>query len=100
MKISMDWLREYLDGDVPVQAAVEALERIGLMVEGREEKEGDVILEVETYSNRPDTLGHLGMARELAAALGLRLKKRDWPLPELTGAAAALGGGEILDEKL
>ena len=100
MRISIDWLREYLDGDVSVQAAVEALERIGLMVEGREEKDGDTILEVETYSNRPDTLGHLGMARELGAALGLRLKERSWPLSELTVRTADLVDVQILDPDL
>jgi len=100
MKISVDWLREYLNGDVPVQTAVEALERIGLMVEGREEKDGDVVLEVETYSNRPDTLGHLGMARELAVALGLRLKERNWPLSELAVRTADLVDVQILDADL
>ncbi len=100
MKISVDWLREYLNGDVPVQTAVEALERIGLMVEGREEKDGDVVLEVETYSNRPDTLGHLGMARELAVALGLRLKERNWPLSDLAVRTADLVDVQILDADL
>src|SRR4030042_431933 len=100
MKISLDWLKEYLEGDISAQSAVEALERIGLMVEGREEKEGDVVLEVETYSNRPDTLGHMGMARELAAALGLRLKERDWPLSELTVRTADLADVQILDADL
>ena len=100
MKISLDWLKEYLDGDISAQTAVEALERIGLMVEGREEKDGDVILEIETYSNRPDTLGHLGMARELAAALGLRLKERSWPVSELTVRTADLADVQILDPDL
>jgi phenylalanyl-tRNA synthetase beta chain len=100
MKISLDWLKEYLDGDISVQTAVEALERIGLMVEGRAEKDGDVVLEVETYSNRPDTLGHLGMARELAAALGLRLKPRNWPLSELAVRTADLADVQILDGDL
>src|SRR5512136_2528640 len=100
MKISLDWLKEYLEGEFSVQSAVAALERIGLMVEGREEKDGDVVLEVETYSNRPDTLGHLGMARELAAALGLRLKKRDWPLAELTVDTSELVDVQILDADL
>jgi len=100
MKISLDWLKEYLDGDISAQTAVEALERIGLMVEGREEKDGDLILEIETYSNRPDTLGHLGMARELAAALGLRLKEKNWPLSELTVQTADLADVQILDADL
>ncbi len=100
MKISLDWLKEYLDGDISAQTAVEALEHIGLMVEGRDEKDGDVILEIETYSNRPDTLGHLGMARELAAALGLRLKENNWPLAELTVQTAGLADVQILDADL
>jgi phenylalanyl-tRNA synthetase beta chain len=100
MKISLDWLKEYIDGEISVQTAVEALERIGLMVEGREEIEGDVVLEVETYSNRPDTLGHLGMARELAAALGLQLKEKDWPLSELNVSTSDLVDVQILDADL
>jgi phenylalanyl-tRNA synthetase beta chain len=100
MKISLDWLKEYLDGHFSAQSAVEALERIGLMIEGREEKDGDIVLEVETYSNRPDTLGHLGMARELAAALGLRLKERDWPLSELAVRTADLVDVQIMDADL
>jgi len=100
MKISLEWLKEYLDGVISVQTAVEALERIGLMVEGRAEQDGDVVLEVETYSNRPDTLGHLGMARELAAALGLRLKLRNWPLSELAVRTADLADVQILDGDL
>lgn len=100
MKISLDWLREYLEADIPAPRVVETLERIGLMVEGREEKDGDIVLEVETYSNRPDTLGHLGMARELAAALGLRLKERLWPLSELSARTADLVDVQIWDENL
>lgn len=100
MKISLDWLKEYLDGDFSAQTAVQALERIGLMIEGREEMDGDIILEVETYSNRPDTLGHLGMARELAAASGLRLKERKWPLLELNVQTVELADVQILDDDL
>jgi len=100
MKISLDWLREYIEGNFSIETTVAALERIGLMVESQEELDGDPILEVETYSNRPDLLGHLGMARELAAALGLRLKKRDWPLSELGVSTAEIADVQILDEDL
>ncbi len=100
MKISLDWLREYLEGEIPAPQVIKTLERIGLMVEGREEKDGDIVLEVETYSNRPDTLGHLGMARELAAALGIGLKERGWPLSELSTRTADLVDVQIWDEDL
>lgn len=39
-----------------------ALERLGVR---------DTVLEIGTYANRPDTLGHVGIARELAALLGV-----------------------------
>jgi phenylalanyl-tRNA synthetase beta chain len=100
MKISIDWLKEYLDADIPDSAVVETLERIGLMTESREEKEGDVILDIETYSNRPDTLGHLGIARELAAALGVGLKQASWPLGELSSATSGGADVQIWDEDL
>ena len=43
------------------------------------------IMEAEVTSNRPDCLGHMGLARELAAGL-TRLMKRDF-MPAFTGAA-------------
>jgi len=43
----------------------------------------DVLLEVNVTPNRPDALSHLGIARELAAALGCAVKR---PQPRLTEA--------------
>jgi len=100
MKISIDWLKDYLDADVPDSVVVQTLERIGLMTESREEKEGDVILDIETYSNRPDTLGHLGLARELAAALGVGLKQESRPLSELSAKTSEAVDVQIWDEDL
>ena len=40
----------------------------------------DAILEVEVTANRPDCLGHLGLARELAAARGRALGRDFMPL--------------------
>ncbi len=100
MRISIGWLKEYLEADISASELTEALNRIGLMVEGREERNGDIILEVETYSNRPDTLGHIGMAREVAAALGVNLKERDWPLIELNLKTSEIVDVQIWDEDL
>ena len=82
MKISIDWLSTYIEFDLPLSRIIDALNNIGMLVDSWEEVEGDVILDIETYANRPDTLGHLGMARELAAALNLPIKKPSWPLIE------------------
>lgn len=100
MKISLDWLREYLDADIPVSRLIDTLNRVGLMVETQEEKEGDVVLDIETFANRPDTLGHLGVARELAAALGLRLKEKTWPLMESSQKTSELADVQIWDADL
>lgn len=50
----------------------------------------EAILEAEINSNRPDCLGHVGIAREVAAALDRRLK-RDF-MPSFTGGAEPPGG--------
>src|SRR5262245_22257596 len=49
----------------------------------------DAIFEVEVTPNRPDCLGHLGLARELAAALGRSLG-RDF-MPPFTGGVEPPG---------
>ena len=100
MRISIAWIKEYLETDVPASEIINALNRIGLMVENREERDDDIILDVETYANRPDTLGHLGMAREVAAALGLRLKARDWPLLETPVNTAEVVDVQVQDGTL
>lgn len=82
MKISLNWLKEYVEVDFPIVQLVEKLNMIGLLVEDWEGIDQDIILDIETYANRPDTLGHLGIAREVAAALELSLKKKNWPLTE------------------
>jgi phenylalanyl-tRNA synthetase beta chain len=51
----------------------------------------DVIFELDITPNRPDALGHVGVARDLAAYFEIELV-----LPDCTPAAgAALGGGSI-----
>ena len=98
MKISLDWLRDYVQVDLPVQELVDRLNMIGLVVDSLEEKEGDTILDIETYANRPDTLGHLGIAREVAAMLGVALEERPWPLVTLNEKTSEAADIQILDE--
>jgi phenylalanyl-tRNA synthetase beta chain len=100
MKISLDWLKEYADVNVPLAELVDRLTMIGLVVESTEERDGDVVLDVETYANRPDTLGHLGIAREVAAMFGGRLLEREWPIEELAEKTSDVADIQILDESL
>jgi phenylalanyl-tRNA synthetase beta chain len=100
MKISLDWIREFVAVDVPRSELLERLTMIGLVADTVEERDGDAILDLETYANRPDTLGHLGVAREIGAAFGLPLLARDWPLVDLPEATAEIADVEISSETL
>lgn len=73
MKISLDWLGEYLPGaerEVGAERAGEALMNGGLPVETIERVGDDTMIDVEVTSNRADCLSHVGVGRELAALLG------------------------------
>lgn len=100
MRISVDWLNEFVKLDLPVSDLVKLLAMIGLVVESVEEINNDIVLEIETYANRPDTLGHLGIAREISAFLGLPLVKKTWPIIEFEKRTEDLIGVEILEELL
>jgi phenylalanyl-tRNA synthetase beta chain len=67
MKISTEWLQEYLDIKESPQKLKDDLSMIGLLVEAIEEGQEGAVLEVEVTSNRPDCLSHIGIARELSA---------------------------------
>ena len=100
MKISLDWLREFVAVEVPRPEFLERLTMIGLVADTVEERDGDALLDLETYANRPDTLGHLGVAREVGAMLGVPLVERDWPLVELAEATAEIADVQIAAEAL
>jgi phenylalanyl-tRNA synthetase beta chain len=69
MRISLEWLAEYLPGALDAQKAADALTNGGLPVETIEARGDDVVLDVEVTSNRADCLSYLGVARELSALL-------------------------------
>ena len=100
MKISLEWLRDYVKADLPVPELVDRLTMIGLVADSVEETAGDTVLDIETYANRPDTLGHLGIARETAAMLDKPLEPEDWPLAELPEKTSDLTDIQIQDEAL
>lgn len=100
MKISLDWIRDYVKADLPLGELLDRLTMIGLVAESAEERDGDTVLDLETYANRPDTLGHLGVAREIAAMLGLPLAEPPWPLTESEAAVSDLAAVQVLDDAL
>ncbi|MDD5450189.1 MAG: phenylalanine--tRNA ligase subunit beta, partial [Candidatus Omnitrophica bacterium] len=80
MKISYNWLRDYVDIKNSARQAAEWLTMAGLEVTSLEEKDKDSILEMEVTTNRPDWLSVIGVARELSAITGKRLMPPKVPL--------------------
>ena len=74
MRVPYHWLQEYVNIKMPPQALAELLTMSGLSVESVREVNGDHLIEVEVTSNRPDALSLIGIAREVSALTGGRLK--------------------------
>ncbi|MFW6160618.1 MAG: phenylalanine--tRNA ligase subunit beta, partial [Acidobacteriota bacterium] len=100
MKISLDWLKQYIKWDEDPSQLIEIFNNIGLVVDDWKERDGDIILDMETYANRPDTLGHIGVARELAAALRRQLTEENWPVSESGEKTEAVVDIQIHEETL
>jgi phenylalanyl-tRNA synthetase beta chain len=66
--ISVAWLRELVAVDAEPAAIAAALTARGLTVDAVADVRGDVVLDLDVPANRPDALGHLGVAREVGAA--------------------------------
>jgi phenylalanyl-tRNA synthetase beta chain len=77
MKISYNWLREFVATTTPAAELGEKLTNIGLAVEAVHQVDDDFILDFDLTSNRPDCLSHAGIAREVAALEGLELRFQD-----------------------
>lgn len=87
MKISLQWLEEYLGKGIVAEQAAEALMNGGFPVEHIDRVGDDTVLDVEVTSNRGDCLSHRGVARELAALLNK--ESRAVPGPQRGGDAPA-----------
>jgi phenylalanyl-tRNA synthetase beta chain len=82
MKISLDWLGEFVDVPDDRRELESRLIMLGMGVASSTPAGADWVLDLEVTSNRPDCLGHLGVAREVAAALGRSLHRRAITVPE------------------
>ena len=97
MKISLEWLNSYLDRSVAADEAERILTAIGFPLEGVEDQGEDAVLDVEVTSNRGDCLSHIGIARELAAATGRRLREPEVAVVETGREARTLASVENRD---
>lgn len=76
MRISRDWLSDYVDlGGLTDEDLGRKLTEIGHAVEAIEKHGDDTVFEVEFTANRLDAMSHYGLARDLAPALGREARR-------------------------
>ncbi len=100
MKVSVSWLKEFVEITREPRQLASDLTMIGLNVEALVAAGGDWVLDLEVTTNRPDCLNHYGVARELATRERLPLKKVEVSLKESGELAARAVSIEILDSDL
>ena len=89
MIVSWNWLREYVAVDIPVEDVVDRLTMTGLNLEETQPIADDLAIDLEVTSNRPDCLGHIGVAREVSVLF-------DVPLT-IPAAELQATGGSVAD---
>ncbi|MBI3321877.1 MAG: phenylalanine--tRNA ligase subunit beta [Candidatus Omnitrophica bacterium] len=88
MRVPLEWLKEYVPIRLSPEELADRLTMAGLEVIGLdEESAGQVVFDVEVTPNRPDCLSILGIAREVSAITGQRLK-----LPPVQGSRLKVQG--------
>lgn len=74
MRVSFNWLRDYVDIRSAPEDLAEKLTMAGLEVTSLTRLDQDTIMEIEVTPNRTDCLSVIGIAREAAAITGKKLK--------------------------
>jgi phenylalanyl-tRNA synthetase beta chain len=77
MIVSWNWLTEYVDLAMTHDDLVDRLTMSGLNHEGTDAVDKDRAIDLEVTSNRADCLGHIGVAREIAALYEIPLNLPD-----------------------
>jgi len=74
MKVVYSWLKEFVDATAPAAELRGQLSLAGIAIDSVEESAAGPVLDAEITANRPDCLGHYGLAREVAAIYRLTVK--------------------------
>lgn len=90
MKVSYSWLKEFVDFKASPVELEKLLTMAGLSVASFHQEHKDAVYEIEVTSNRPDWLSVRGIAFEVSAITGGKVKKilKQRPSP-IKGAGAA-----------
>ena len=87
MKLSPQWIREFVQLSVDDQRLAEDLSATGIAVESINGSGEKAVFEMEIGTNRPDAMNHYGVAREASAIYNLGLKPIQPKLPKANGEA-------------
>ncbi|MEM8865654.1 MAG: phenylalanine--tRNA ligase subunit beta [Planctomycetota bacterium] len=98
MIVSWNWLSDYVDLSMPLEELTERLTLTGLNLEGIETIAApkDWAIDLEVTSNRPDCLGHVGVAREVAVLWQQELRQPT-PEPKASGGPVAKATSVTVD---
>src|SRR5712691_4762235 len=88
MKVVYNWLKDFVDVAATPRELASRLALSGTNIGGVENGAHGAVIEAEVSSNRPDCLGHYGIAREVAAIYKLPLKHAS-PKPAESAAKAS-----------
>ncbi|MBL8819348.1 MAG: phenylalanine--tRNA ligase subunit beta [Planctomyces sp.] len=89
MIVSRSWLNDYVPLTMPVADWTDRLTMSGLNLEEFHDVGSDVAADVEVTSNRPDCLGHIGVAREISVLYQLPLTIPQAQVAECSSPAAS-----------
>ncbi len=88
MKISPQWLGDFVDLRVDPNQLADELTLAGIAVESVTGDGNAAVFEMEITTNRPDAMNHYGVARECSALYDLPLKPLSSELPAATSTSA------------
>src|SRR5271154_2364311 len=100
MKVVYNWLKEFVDVTASPADLRARLSLAGVAVDSIEETPAGPVLDAEVTANRPDCLGHLGIAREVAAIYRLPLKPLRPSLNEISEKVSDATRVEIVAPEL
>jgi phenylalanyl-tRNA synthetase beta chain len=94
MKISPQWLRDFVDLEVNDHQLADDLTLAGIAVESVGGEEPAIVFDMDITTNRPDAMNHYGVARECSALYDLPLKPitPKLPLPSESASVTEPGG--------
>ncbi len=89
MKIVYNWLKDFVEVKATPDELASRLALSGTNIGGIENGAHGAVIDAEVSSNRPDCLGHYGIAREVSAVYNVPLKPVSPKPPESAAAKAS-----------